>query len=99
MRHYVFLKFHAGYSADGLLDEIERILEQARDTISGFESYQMLKEFGPNVAPLSALIVLKFRSLNEKDDFLKHPLHFALLQHIKPVTTEKAVFDDTNLHI
>ena len=93
MKHYVFLKFHAGCSADELLNGMECVLAQAQDSIPGFEHYQVLKECNASGALSSVLIVLKFVSVIEKDNYLQHPLHLALLRQIKPAVTEKAVFD------
>jgi len=94
MKHYVYLKLAAGYSAGELICRMERVLTEAQNTLPGFEQYQVLTEPNPNTEPLSVLIVLKFVSCAEKDNYLQHPLHLALLRQVKPAISEKAVFDD-----
>lgn len=96
MKHYVFLKFPAGFCTMELLDGMKRILKQAQDTIPGFEHYQILKELNASGAYLAILIILKFVSAVEKDNYLQHPLHLTLLHLVKPVITEKCVFDSKN---
>lgn len=96
MRHYVFLKIPAKYDLPVLIGGMERILDEAQAAVPGFRHRQVLKQANPGTDAVSVLIALDFDSSEEKDDYLQHPLHLALLQQIKPVVMEKAVFDSTD---
>ena len=96
MKHYVYLKIPAEHNSSELFGGMERILDEAQTVIPGFQHHQVLKETNSGTEAVSALIVLDFASCEEKDNYLQHPLHLALLQQIKPVVIEKAVFDSAD---
>lgn len=93
MNHYVFLKIPTEHYTASFASEMERVMNEAQNVIQGFERYQILNEAQPGSELVSLLIVLTFTSQTEKDNYLQHALHRALLQQIKPVVAEKAVFD------
>lgn len=96
MKHYVCLKMGAEHDLASLFNEMERVLAEAQNTLPGFRHHQVLKETIPGTKAVSVLTVLDFASCEEKGNYLRHPLHLALLQQIKPAVIEKSVFDSAD---
>lgn len=96
MTHYVCLRISAGQDSESLLGEMERVLAEAQDAIPGFRRHRILRGADPGEEAAYVLIVLDFASREEKDRYLRHPLHLALSRRIKPAVSGKTVFDSTD---
>lgn len=93
MRHFVFLRF-AGENYNATLKEsMVSAMEKAQAVLQGFLDFQMYENRTRADGDTSVLIELSFIDAAAKDTYLKHPLHLALLEKIKPIAQEKAAFD------
>ena len=93
MKHFVFLEIEQERCNQTFLNEMKSVLQEACEVIGGFLDYQILLENHSCDSHVRILISLSFTDWAVKDRYLAHPLHMALLQKIKPVILNKAIFD------
>lgn len=93
MKHYVYLKFPGEKVDSKIYDLMERTIQQVYNEIDGFQAYQIIKSKQKLAETCSVLIELTFIDQHAKDFYLAHPLHRSMLQQIKNVIIDKAVFD------
>lgn len=93
MKHYVFLEVSKEACTQAFVDEMNDVLQEAHEAIDGFEHYEIVTENNSTDDHIRLLIPLTFINWEVKDQYLAHPLHASLLQKVKPVFLNKAIFD------
>lgn len=93
MKHYVYLKFAGEKYEQGLADFMLQTLKEAKRTLEGLQSYQVLKAKRDGAGADSVLVELTFEDLRARERYLAHPLHMEMLRRIAPDLVDKAVFD------
>ncbi len=95
LRHYVFLKYHAGTSDDHVTAFCERVLA-LRATIGGIERLEIGRDELHDARSWDVVLIMEFASLDALRAYQRHPQHLAVMAFNTPFVADVASVDFTS---